>query len=270
MFKDPLMTKIYNNSINKDDYCGNTYLYEFTLCLSILCLFLANVFAQKIIPIYGDIKIAMSGIFFGLSFLPLSVLNEVYGYKKSARAIISILICQFLFISLLCVSSRIDNSSILLGGQLSESKALFVAFGDYYKVLMGSCLAVAISYFFFSILNSWLKVRFCSYPFPVRFILSTGISKFLLVAIAYPINLYGMYSTFWEIFLICLSTWVVKIIIALLVLFLASIIIPIVKKVEKRSHYDINVNFNPLKVYRDDHSGHNLFNGEIREKENVI
>ena len=53
---------------------------------------------------------------------------------------------------------------------------------------------------------------------------------------------------------------------AFLVLILAAILIPWVKKIEKRSHYDVNVNFNPLSVYSTKHDGYNFYEAEKRAR----
>ena len=268
MIKDPLLQKIIEESTlderekNKD--FSKESLYELHIACVVFLLLLANVFAKKVVPIYGGFDLALSGIFFGLTFLPLMLISDVYGYSRCAKVIIGALIAQFLFIILVWLCANIGYPSDATHQQIQSSNAFQSYFSSYGQVLLGSMVAVAISYYFFTLLNSWFKVRFCSFSLPIRFLISVGISKLLLVFIAYPINLIGMYSSFWQILKICLTTWVIKMFLAIIVLFIAWILVPIVRRVEEKSTFDIGVEYSPLKLLNKNSSSCNFYEAENR------
>ena len=266
-YKDPLMMKLLSQSDldASDNITSNEKLYEIHIGMTLLFLLLANVTARKLIPICGGYDFALSGIFFGLSYLPLLLISDVYGHKKCARVVVIALVTQLTFLLILWISSNLGTTTPIKG-EYTSSTYFSLYFGDYGKVIIGSMLAVALSYYFFAIITSWSKIKFCSYSLPIRFFISVGVSKLILVFVAYPINLYGEYSSLIGILKICIITWLIKMMIALVIVIISAYISPIIRKIERKSTYDIGVKYGLRYIYSLKNGGVNLYDTENKIK----
>lgn len=230
--------------------------YEIILVLGTITLSLANVFAKKVITIFG-VKVALSGVIFPFTFLFLAIINEIYGHQRCGRAIVAMLIGQFFFLLLLWQFSLIPFPALTESSDMIN-QSLLNAFGLYKQVILGSMLAVSVSFYFFSILNSYLKIKLCEFSPVLRFLISSGISKFLLVVAAYSMNLWKV-VTLAQLVQICAWTWLLKMFIAFFVVTLSIPIISKLKNIEKIDIYDIDTSFNPIKLYSSNNAGLNLY-----------
>lgn len=241
------MTK---DSLLRSDLHSKLPLIYFMLAISIMHI--CNVMAFKIITLFGY-QFAFTGIFFPFSFLLLTVLNESYGHVETERHIFYILVSQSLLISIISLVVRFDVTN-----NVFTSGLYYDLYKNLYKLLLSSNLAVGLSYYFTSFLNSKLKCWFLGKSWWIRFIASNGLGKAILVLSTYPINFYGILS--WhQILHVCINTWIFKMSIALLLLAAAQPLIKMNRKLDNADIYDFGILYNPIKMYKSGNYGENHF-----------
>lgn len=241
----------------KDSLAKESKVYEILLCLCMVTLNLANVFAKKLITV-GGMHIVLSGLIFPFTFFFLIIINEVYGHQKCGRSIIALLISQLIFLLIVWQLSLVSSPHLTATSD-SISQGLHHAFGAYGQVILGSMSAVALSYYFFSVVNSKLKVMLCRHNIVVRFLISVGLAKAILVLVAYTMNLWGVVPLP-QLIQICFNTWLIKMVLAIGIISLSIPIVSWISKVEELNTYDINASYNPLALFSDTSRGRNLFN----------
>lgn len=251
--------------MNKDS--GNTLaliekqsklpLLYFTIMISIMHI--CNVMAFKTITFFG-FQMAFTGVFFPFSFLLLTALTESYGHVEAERHIFYILIGQTILISAISVVVRIEAFT---GNQIS---GLYYHLYEYlYRLIISSNLAVGLSYYFTSALNSRFKCWLLGKMWGVRFLIANGIGQFILVSVTYPINFYKILN--WnQVLHICINTWIFKMCIVFILLLIAPILIKINRKIDHVEVYDFNILYNPIKMYRPGNYGKNYFNHILKKK----
>lgn len=213
---------------------------------------ICNMMAFKVLNLFG-FTIAMSGFLFPTSFYFLSALNESYGHRETEKAILMVMISQNIFLAIVSLAVRAPSPPGIHTTQLYLD-----LYGNLWKVFISSNLAVGLSFYSSSLFNSRLKVWLLGKRKVIRFIVSTGIAKFILVSISYPINFYGI-MPLKQILIMCINTWVFKMIAAVV---LSQLVYPLVKINRKIDHvdvYDINISYNPLNVYRTENPPTNMY-----------
>ncbi|MBA2652250.1 MAG: queuosine precursor transporter [Tatlockia sp.] len=210
------------------------------------------VLAYKVISIYGY-NFSASGIIYPICFLFAGVLTEAYGFELSGRIIWTQLICQAFFIFFI-------NIFVFFPSPVGDTVYfLYISlYKNMWHVLIASTLSVISSYFINDFIMSKLKIYYCGRLFFLRFFLSTAIATALLVSIAYPINLYGIYSLN-EICSIAINTWIYKMAIAILLFPFAATLTRFIKRIEKIDFYDYGISYNPLKVFNTFSQGENRY-----------
>ena len=208
--------------------------------------------AFKVIHILS-FDLAASGIIYSFSFSLSSIITEVYGFNLAGRIIWVQLICHVLFVSL------INLFSILPSPYDSKTYDLyFNLFHNFGFILIGSSLAMPISYFINDIIISKLKINLYGKSFFLRFLFSSTIGSLILVMISYPINFYSQY-TFLHIIHIAINTWIYKIFASIILLPVVLLIIDLLKRAEKIDYYDYGASYNPLKVFSTEETGENKY-----------
>lgn len=222
-------------------YC----IYEILLGLCITVMLACDTLAFATVDFYG-FKLSASGVIFPLDFLLLGVATDAYGYKASGRIVWYMVFSQLLFIVLV-------NTISVLGHKIDNSTqaAYFFIYHSMWKLIFSSSTAILISYFIndFFVSFSKIKVKFLEQKTIIRILLSSAISQAILVTISYPINLYGIYK-YSDIFSIAFNTWIYKMICILVLIPIISILVLLIKKVDKSDAYDIGINYNPFLVFR--------------------
>lgn len=246
------------NTLALTDKQSKLPLLYFTVMISIMHI--CNIMAFKTVTIFG-FPLAFTGIFFPLSFLLLTALTESYGHIEAERHIFYILIGQTILIGVISIVVRIEVST---GNRISE---LYYHLYEYlYRLIISSNLAVGLSYYFTSVLNSKFKCWLLGKMWWIRFLIANGIGQLILVCVTYPINFYSILS--WnEILHICINTWVFKMCIALILLLIAPLLIRMNRKVDHIEVYDFNILYNPIKMYKAGNYGKNYFNKSVKESD---
>ncbi len=213
---------------------------------------ICNVMAFKVLDLFG-FYIAMSGFLFPTSFYFLSALNESYGHRETEKAILMVMIAQNILLLVISIAVRAPSPL-----HVHTTQLYLDLYGKLWKVFISSNLAVGFSFYFSSLFNSRLKVWLLGKKKIIRFIVSTGIAKFILVSISYPINFYGILPVK-QIFMMCLNTWIFKMIAALILSQLVPPLVRMNKKIDKVDIYDINISYNPLNLYKVSDSSNNMY-----------
>jgi len=131
-------------------------------------------------------------------------------------------------------------------------------FSGLWKVFFSSNIAVGLSYFFNSALNSKLKIWLLGRRKFTRFIFANGISKAILVFVSYPINFAGIMN--WsEILTICINTWMFKMSIAVFAIYLVNPLVRLNHIIDHIDVYDIDTSYNPLRLYEERFQGINMY-----------
>lgn len=229
-------------------------IYYLTILISIMHI--CNVLAFKVVSLFG-IQMAMSGFVFPLAFYFLTALSESYGHKEAQRAIAMVLIAQTIL--LVGISILVYIPSPL---NVASTQLYYELFSSLWRLLISSTLAVGLSFYFSSYSNSRLKIWLLGKHKIIRFIVANGIGKAILVSITYPINFYGILE-FQQIMVICVNTWIYKMIIASTISYTIIPLIKFNKKVDKVDMYDLQAAYNPLKSFSIKQSGVNMYGKKI-------
>lgn len=127
-----------------------------------------------------------------------------------------------------------------------------------WRVLIGSCISIPVSYFINSLIISKLKIYMYGKIFMLRFMVSNILGSAILVSISYPINFYNQF-TYSQIATIAFNTWAYKLIIAILFLPLCTYLTKAIKKIEKIDCFDYGISYNPTSVFGSGFSGKNQY-----------
>ncbi len=240
--------------VNNEARLENYKLLSIFNALLIASLFLCDSFIFKIVLIFNH-PIALSGIIFPATSLIMICINEVYGHQNASKSIISLVIAQMIFLLGLVIIPRLPSPP---NYDPSIIKAYSIAYKSIWRVFLSSPFGIVITFYMSSIINSKLKLYFLGKFIFVRFLLNSMATTAILVSIIYPINFFNILS--WsDILDICLSTYVYKIIMSLLVLFIAIPTIGFCKKIEKKYIFDVDTSFNPMSIYSNKNVGVNLY-----------
>lgn len=226
------------------------------LALLVTIINICDVVIFKTISIHGII-ISMSGIFFPFSFLILTALNESYGHKETEKAILMIIVAQSLFIILISISIRLPSNE-----ELHTASLYFELYQNLWRLLISSSLAIVLSFYTSSFLNSKFKIWLLGRRQIIRFIIVNSIAKAVLVIIAYPANFYGVLSTI-QIIKLTFDTWFFKVLVSIILAFVVRYLTNINKRVDKIDIYDFNTDYSPTKMFQEAHSGENMYGKKL-------
>lgn len=227
-------------------------LYNLLCCVMVTILLACDVMAFKTISVFG-MHFAASGLLFPFSFLIICILAEVYGYSLAGRVIWIQLTCSILFLALI-------NILVIPDHRITSAFNIqyFQIYHFFWRVIIASVIAVPLAYF----VTDWIMSRFKLKNFWMswfrRYIFANIAGKFIIVAIAYPINFSHIYSAPIIIKLI-LDTWIFKMGAAIVLSPIAWFLIPMIKKIEKLDTFDYGISYNPIRVFHDHEQGENRY-----------
>ncbi|SRR5579883_186261 len=231
---------------------NNLKLYGLLVGLIIIIMALCDALTFKAVSIAGY-DFAASGLIYSFSFFLLSITTEVYGYKLAGRIIWVQMICNIIFVLTI-------NLFVLLPSPESSTTAILYRdlYHNVWRVLIGSCISIPISYFINSLIISKLKIYMYGKIFMLRFMISNILGSAILVSISYPINFYDQF-TIAKIETIAFDTWVYKIIMATLLFPLCAYLTKSIKKIEQIDYFDYGISYNPANVFTPETTGKNIY-----------
>ena len=222
---------------------GNNKSYKYfdvIVGLFVAVLLISNIASTKIVSIW---KFTFDGgtILFPLSYIFGDILTEVYGYRKSRKAIWIGFLCALIMSITLGLIGLIRPAE---GWELQD--AYMAILGQTPRIVTASLVAYFAGEFSNSYILAKMKVWTKGKWLAARTISSTivgqGIDTLLFVLIAF----FGLYSNS-LILLIIISNYVFKVSLEIVFTPLTYKIVNSLKRAEKVDYYDNRTNFNPFK-----------------------
>lgn len=204
-------------------YKNNTnikYKFNFYIIISLLCVILlinSHSICYKFIDLYFFGTVAASGVMFSFTFLLADVVVEHYGYSYSRNLIWSVLLSQFIFVSIIYLVYLLPSSDIY------NNQYFNILYKNLYpRQIVAASFCVFFAFFSFSFLISVLKINLYNKKFWFRTIVSNIVAKAVLCTFSYIILFYGKYNWIYIIKII-ISTWILKMLIAIVGTFLITV-----------------------------------------------
>lgn len=217
---------------------------------------ICDVLIYKSVTIFG-FTIAMSGLLFPFSFLLLSSLSENYGHKETEKAILMILLAQAIFMATISIAIRLPSVN-----GIPVSNQYFALYKNLWKLIIVADLALFLSFYASSFLNSKIKIWLLGKHIILRYLIVNSIAKAILVFISYPASFYGIMSMK-NILIMSFNTWVFKIFASLVLAIFFPYLIKLNKKMDKVDIYDFNTVYNPIKMFDTKNSGENMYGKKL-------
>lgn len=168
------------------------------------------------------------------------IMTEVYGYEISRQILWSSLISQFIF-SLLSFLIIHLPSPVFWHGQESYK---FV-FGNTLRIFFSGMIAYLISGFINIIIISKWKILVTGKYFSLRNITTSLFSEMIYTVLIIPMISLGKLP-FEKILIIITSSFLLKLVYAMVIGLFSSKIVKYLKKLEGIDVYDYNINYNPF------------------------
>jgi uncharacterized integral membrane protein (TIGR00697 family) len=226
------------------DRNNKSYKYfDVIVGLFVAVLLISNIASTKIVSIW---KFTFDGgtILFPLSYIFGDILTEVYGYRKSRRAIWIGFLCALIMSVTLGLIGLIRPAE---GWELQD--AYMAILGQTPRIVTASLIAYFAGEFSNSYILAKMKVWTNGKWLAARTIGSTiigqGVDTLLFVFIAF----FGLYSNS-LILLIIISNYVFKVSLEIVFTPLTYKIVNSLKRAEKVDYYDYRTNFNPFKFLK--------------------
>lgn len=233
------------------------------VALLVTLINICDVVIFKTVSIFG-FTISMSGFLFPISFLLLSTLNETYGHKETERAIFMIILAQSLFIVTISIAIRMPST---VG--LHTANLYFLLYHNLWRLLITANLAIVLSFYITSFLNSKIKIWLLGKHPIIRILCINSLAKAVLVLIAYPANFYDV-LTFTQMLEMCFYTWIFKIVASLFLAWFVPLLIKLNKTTDKIDIYDFETSFNPINMFKVEQSGENMYGKKINESSSYL
>jgi uncharacterized integral membrane protein (TIGR00697 family) len=209
------------------------------LALNITFLLVSDFTGARIISIYG-VGVSVTVLYFPFTYLIGDILTEVYGYAESRRVI---------WLSIFCSIA----GSVVAGAQLLVPAAPFLdtdrAFQQVFSPSVKISIAGLLAFFAGDICNSYvlakMKVWDGGRRLWLRFVSSTIAGEGVNTALFYGIALHDVLPSSLLVRGILMG-WVVKVLVAIVMLPITYGVVWFLKSAESVDHYDYGTNFNPF------------------------
>lgn len=201
----------------------------------------ADILAYKMVHI-NHLLMSVGVFIVPISYAISDVITEVYGYKVSRQIIWFGLLSELIF-DLICYFSSLAKSPEFINNDLAFNIILKPLLHIYMAVLIASITSDFINVY---CISKW-KILMSGRYFWLRSIGSSIIAQFLFTAICDGIVFYSKLSGHLVAQTI-VSTFFIKICCTLFLSIPVSIIVIILKKIQKIDIFDYGINFNPFKL----------------------
>jgi len=215
-----------------------TFIAMLYLTIDLICLSLT----YKFIAI-GPIKTSIEIFLFPMTYTLTDIIAEVYGYNEAKKIIWFVFICDFIFA--LCTFIGVHVSSY----DLLQQQSYISVFGSLLRASTAEILGVLSGIFINIYVISKLKIRSRGKYFWLRSVASSTLGEAVLLIISVPIIFIGIVditSLMW----IMGSTYLYKILFAVIIAFPANFFASLLKKKEGIDVFDYNTKFSPFIIER--------------------
>ncbi len=231
--------------------------YDFLLGGTVAVLLCSNLIGpgklcELDLPYFGTFVFSAGNLFFPIGYIFGDVLTEVYGYARARRAIwagfAAMLFATFMTYAVLAMPVAQDPYNLKL------QPALEVAFGNTWRIVLGSMVAYWVGDFLNSYVMARMKVWTQGRHLWMRTIGSTICGQFADSALFYPIAFGGLWTTQAMIGAV-LFNFVFKVCVEIVLTPVTYKVVGLLKRAEGVDVYDTQTRFTPFSL-RDD--------GEVR------
>lgn len=228
--------------------------YDFFLGGTVAVLLCSNLIGPgKIcelhLPIIGVFAFSAGNLFFPIGYIFGDVLTEVYGYSRARRAIwagfMAMLFATFMTYAVLNMPAAQDDYNRAL------QPALETAFGNTWRIVLGSIVAYWVGDFLNSFVMAKMKIWTRGRHLWMRTIGSTVCGQFADSVLFYPIAFGGLWDTRMLIGVI-LFNFVFKLSVEVLFTPVTYAVVGWLKRVEGVDTYDHRTDFNPFSLREED------------------
>ena len=209
--------------------------------LDVTFLLVSDFTGARIVALHG-VGISVTVLYFPLTYLIGDLLTEVYGYARSRRVIWISVGCSLL-------------GSALAAGELAVPAASFfdadAAYRSVFSVSPRTAVAGLFAFFAGDICNSYvlakMKVWDQGRRLWARFVASTVAGEGVNTMLFYGVALSGVLPRrlMW---LSIVTGWIAKVAVEVLMLPVSYTAVRYLKRTERIDHYDLNTDFNPLRI----------------------
>lgn len=204
-------------------------------------LLISNVVASKILML-GPLAIDGGGLLFPLTYIFGDILTEVYGYKRTRKAI-----WLGLSVNLLMAATFMLVGILPSAADWPNQDAYMAILGQSSRIVLASVTAYFIGEFINSFILAKMKILTKGKLLWSRTIGSTIIGEAFDTTIFMVIAFWGVLPT--DLFiLVGLSGYLLKVAIEILFTPFTYLIVNFLKKKENEDYYDTKTNFNPFAV----------------------
>jgi queuosine precursor transporter len=215
--------------------------FVISVALFITCLITANIIAVKLINIYG-LLLPAAIVIFPISYILGDVLTEVYGYQAARRVIWFGFFCNLLAVIAIWLGQILPAASFW-DGQAAYERIL----GYTPRILVASFIAYLIGEFSNSFVLAKMKIMTQGRWLWTRTIGSTlvgqGLDSLVFMTLAFVgiIPVTGLIAAI-------VTQWLVKSAYEAVVTPFTYLVVNFLKKREGLDVYDVDTQFNPLKL----------------------
>ncbi len=207
----------------------------------VVFLLISNVVASKILML-GPLAIDGGGLLFPLTYIFGDVLTEVYGFKKTRKAIWLGLGANLLMAVVFMIVGALPPAA-----DWPNQDAYMAILGLTPRIVLASVTAYFIGEFVNSVVLAKLKVYTKGKMLWTRTISSTILGQAVDTAVFMVIAFYGVLP--WDLFVaVGLSGYLLKVSVEVLFTPFTYLIINFLKKKEHEDYYDTKTDFNPFAV----------------------
>lgn len=187
---------------------------------------------------FSPIVISGASILFPITYLLSDIVTEVYGYSTARKLIWLGLVCEVIFTVLITFVIQLPFSDLV-----SNHPDYNGVYNHIIRFVLSSIVGDVVSSFANIYLMSKSKILLKGKKFVVRSIASTLIGELILNIIICSMAFYDV-SNFGTTLKITFSGYLLELAYAVIFSYPALFLIILLKRIERRDAYDIDVNYN--------------------------
>lgn len=220
----------------------NEYLFCSLVCMIFLTMdLLSYLYVYYIVGVFHFI-VSCSVFFFTTTYIISDIIVEVYGYKYARRIIWFSLICEGIFSAFIYILGNFHFKHIEFDNQVN-----LILSKDILRIFLTSVITTPVGDFVNSYAISKWKILLRGKYFLLRSIGATSLGVIVYCILTQSMLFYGVLS-FHHLAILIGSSIMFKILFTAACAIPASVIMFLLKRVEKIDHYDYGTSYNPFKL----------------------
>lgn len=220
--------------------------YDWVMAGFVTVLLCSNLIGPGKVCVFLGVTFGAGNIFFPISYIFGDVLTEVYGYARSRKAIwagfaamIFAVLMSFVILRLPVDPDEPFNERI--------QPALWVVFGNTWRIVVGSILAYWVGDFANSFVLAKMKIWSGGRFLWTRTIGSTIVGQGLDSLIFYPLAFYGIWTP-GKMMQVVFFNFVFKVAVEVVFTPITYAVVGLLKRLEKEDYFDRKTKFTPFSM----------------------